>query len=293
MDISICAKVDIGKERDQNEDAFLVCPDLTHPDWGKNETCVRLGPHGAVLVVADGMGGENAGEVASSLAIASIRDSFSTTPMESVVTTEERIKEFLRTMVINADDRINSEAWNHPETQGMGTTIVVCWIFEKKTYVAWCGDSRCYVYHPQTGLQALTKDHSFVQELIDKGELTDKEAFTHPDNHIITRGLGNFDSEAVPDIVSFPTQEGDTFLLCSDGLCGYCDDKTIEKVMKAHVFDTSDCCSTLINLALKSGGFDNICVALAHVGPNESNTKLGMLSKAIRFIQRLSDHQTK
>lgn len=269
MKIEIVAKTDIGKEREQNEDAFVICPDLSHPNWEKNEDCIELGPYGTVLAVADGMGGQNAGEVASTLAMTSIQKSFSTASIDSIVSSDEQIKEFLKTLVKNADEIINTEMCERPETQGMGTTIVICWILKEKTYVAWCGDSRCYVYHPHSGLRALTKDHSYVQELVDKGKITEKEAFSHPDNHIITRGLGGFDAESIPDIVSCPTQPGNVFLLCSDGLCGYCTNKDIEKTIKLHYPIVSECCNTLVKMALDAGGYDNICIAMASVYEKE------------------------
>ena len=265
MKIAITAKTDTGEERDQNEDAFVICPDLNHPDWGKNEDCIELGPYGTVLAVADGMGGQNAGEVASSLALTSIQKSFSTVSIDSIISSEEQIKEFIKTLIKNADETINKEMCEHSETQGMGTTIVICWILQEKTYIAWCGDSRCYVYHPHSGLLPLTKDHSYVQELVDNGTITEKEAFSHPDNHIITRGLGDFDAEAVPDIVSYPTQSGNMFMLCSDGLCGYCTNKSIEKTIKQHYSNVSECCNALLKLALDAGGYDNICIAIASV----------------------------
>ena len=281
MKIAITANTDIGKERDQNEDAFVICPDLSHPDWGKKNDVVKLGPYGTVLAVADGMGGQNAGEVASSLAMASIQNSFSKAPIETIITSDEQIKEFIKTLVKNADELINTEMWNHPETKGMGTTIVICWILEERTYVAWCGDSRCYVYHPNSGLRALTKDHSYVQELVDNGTITEQEVFSHPDNHIITRGLGDFDAEAVPEIASCPTQSGNVFVLCSDGLCGYCTNKDIENTIRSYYPNASECCHSLMNLALNAGGHDNICIAVASVFEKDtiSSSGRGILRK--------------
>ena len=271
MKIKIAVKTDIGKERDKNEDAFIICPDLCHQDWKKNEDCVELESYGTILALADGMGGENAGEVASSLAMASVQKDFSTASLESIITSDEQIRKFIKILIKNADAMIKSEILSHPETRGMGTTIVVCWILEEKTYVAWCGDSRCYVFNPKSGLRALTKDHSYVQELIDKGELTEEEAFSHPDSNIITKGLGDFDDEIFPEIISCPTRIGDVFMLCSDGLCGYCTNKDIERTMRSHISDVSDCCNVLMKMALDSGGYDNICIAMASVDNEKRN----------------------
>jgi protein phosphatase len=265
MRIKLSAKTDIGKERDQNEDAFVVCPDLSHPDWKKDKDSLELGTFGTLLVVADGMGGANAGEVASRLSIESIQNAFNSTDITSIIASEEKIKAFLQDAIKTADKYLNEHMVEHPETIGMGTTLVVCWILKDHAYIAWCGDSRCYVFNPQSGLKALTKDHSYVQELIDKGELTEESALTHPDSNLITRGLGDFDTPAEADIVTHTLLPNDMFLLCSDGLCGYCTNHTIENVIKTYYDDTDECCDKLMELALDTGGYDNICIALAKV----------------------------
>ena len=265
MKITLEAKTDIGKERDQNEDAFVICPDLSHPDWKKDKDSLELGKFGTLLVVADGMGGANAGEVASRLSVESIQNAFNSTDITSIIASEEKTKAFLQDTVKAADKYLNEHMVEHPETLGMGTTLVVCWILNGQAYIAWCGDSRCYVFNPHTGLKALTKDHSYVQELIDKGELTEEAALTHPDSNLITRGLGDFDTPAKADIVTHTLQPNDMFLLCSDGLCGYCTKRAIENIIKTYYDDIDECCNKLMELALDTGGYDNICIALAKV----------------------------
>ena len=279
MTISIIGKTDIGKERDQNEDAFIICPDLYHPNWELNEAHVDFGPYGTLLVVADGMGGANAGEVASSLAIETIKNCFSDPEITSVVTDEAHIKSFLETSVNAADEALKHHITRNPETIGMGTTIVLCWIIKDKAYIAWCGDSRCYVFNPRTGLKTLTKDHSYVQELIDKGELTEEKALTHPDSNLITRGLGDFESTAKADTLIHPIQLNDIFLLCSDGLCGYCSNHSIEKVFKENYHNIRKCCDKLMELALEAGGYDNICIAMASV---EDETKTQPITQRLK-----------
>lgn len=263
MIIRIAALTDVGKERDQNEDAFVICPDLAHPDWDRTKSEVELGKLGSLLAVADGMGGANAGEVASAIAMEAIKKHFSSPDIVSIVANETSIKAFLKASINAADQAIKDHITNHPETMGMGTTIVICWLIDDKAYIIWSGDSRCYVFNPQYGLQPLTKDHSYVQELIDLGELTKEEALSHPDNNIITRGLGDFDIDDLADITTYSIKPNDVFLLCSDGLCGYCTDNSIEKVFKANHGNVKKCCTKLMNLALETGGYDNICLAIA------------------------------
>lgn len=270
MKIKIVAKTDIGHHREQNEDSFTFCPDLRHPEWEKTKSHINLGEFGSLLAVADGMGGTYAGEVASSLSIETIKKQFSPSKIASVIQDERQIMNFLSETVRLADKAIDDVAEQRPETYGMGTTIVICWILNKKAYIAWCGDSRCYIYSKESGLKALTKDHSLVQEEVDRGEITEEEAFYHPNNSIITRGLGDFGADTIPDIAIQTIHPNDIVLLCSDGLCGYCSNHTIEKILKSKGSRLNRCCNELIQTALKSGADDNITIVLATLLNNNS-----------------------
>lgn len=272
MKIKIVATTDTGKKRTNNEDAYIICPDLAQQDWAQSETptYITLNKYGSLLVVADGMGGANAGEVASSIAINSIRQSFSNENVEQAIKNNS-IEDLLHSCIKDANESINKRTLEDPDTFGMGTTIVVCWVIDRIAHIAWCGDSRCYVYNTLKGLKLLSKDHSFVQELIDKGEITEEEALTHPDSNIITRVLGDADSQCQPDIISYPISPNDILLLCSDGLCGYNTNKEIEYVLNTNSFDVMKCRDELLKLALDSGGYDNICIALASlINDNQS-----------------------
>ena len=271
MDISIAAKTDPGKERDQNEDAFIFCPDLSSPDWTHNRASVTLGPYGCLLCVADGIGGANNGETASKLATDSIKRSFSNSvDVSKAASSESNIKNFLAYAIKEADLKIKHYATGHPDSLGLGTTIVVCWILNNTAYIAWCGDSRCYLFNPKAGLLPLTKDHSYVQELVDKGELTKDEAFCHPESNIITRALGDSDIQTLPDIVTHTVEPEDIILLCSDGLCGYCSNQSIEEVIRNNYSDMNHCCNKLLQLSLDTGGYDNICILLASLSQQKS-----------------------
>jgi len=263
MKIKIIAKTDIGHNREQNEDAFAICPDLRSPNWKQTKSCVDYGEYGSLLVVADGMGGANAGNLASSISIETIQKQFTPLNLATVVQDKKHIVEFLSETIGLADKAINDTMAQRPETYGMGTTIVICWLLQSIAYIAWCGDSRCYVFNNESGLKALTKDHSLVQEMVDRDEISEEEAFLHPDNNIITRGLGDFNTNAVPDIVTQPIKPNDIILLCSDGLCGYCNHQTIEKIIKDNQTNLNRCCDKLMNTALKIGAEDNITIVLA------------------------------
>lgn len=271
MKIKISSRLDIGKRRDNNEDALAYCADLSQPDWREDEMAsyLPLGDYGALAVVADGMGGANAGEVASSISIQAIKDTFTTDRVSAAVKGgEDTIKSLLLEAIRQADAAILQRIATDDGTQGMGTTIVICWLVSGKAYIVWCGDSRCYSYHPSQGLKPLTHDHSLVQEMVDNGQITPEEAFSHPDGNIITRGLGDFGSEVEPDFVVHPIRDDETLMLCSDGLCGYCIDKDLEVCMDQYYTDTSKCCQSLLQRALDAGGHDNISIITISIIPD-------------------------
>ena len=286
MKIRISAVTDVGKERDNNEDAYIFCPDLSQQNWQMEDTkrFVPLGQYGALLVVADGMGGANAGEVASDIAVHSISNSFSSEAVANVVDSEQSIVGLLQEAVSLADADINKHVWDVPDTAGMGTTVVVCWLLSNRMFVAWCGDSRCYLYNPDAGLKELTKDHSYVQELIDQGNITEEEAFTHPESNIITRGLGDIDVSTVPDVVVNSVASGDMLLLCSDGLCGYCTNQAIGQTLGAYYPDAVACRDALLKQALDAGGNDNICIAVAMLAADDAKDESNFLSRLKQFF---------
>lgn len=269
MNIRLTAITDVGKTRTNNEDAVALCANLEGAAWNQSGTAdsISLGRYGAMLVVADGMGGANAGEVASSIAVETIAGFFSVERMAAVEDgiTEASASALLVQAIALADNTIKNRAATASDVMGMGTTVVIAWIIGGKVHVAWCGDSRCYLFNSKTGLKRLTKDHSYVQELVDKGEITEEQAFTHPDSCIITNALGDIEASADPDVTTYPLQDGDTLLLCSDGLCGYCGDRAIERAVRATYDDLSLCKETLLQLALDTGGNDNITIALAQM----------------------------
>lgn len=272
MKIKIAAINDVGRERENNEDAYIICPDMAHQDWQQAATpsYIQLGQYGTVVVVADGMGGANAGEVASSLATTTIRDTLTADRVSQCVASGD-IPLLLRKCVSDADKAIKLRMMDDPSTMGMGTTVVISWILADTAHVAWCGDSRCYLYNPLRGLKQLSKDHSYVQELVDRGEISEEEALTHPDSNIITRGLGDFDAMSTPDVVSHPLVADDIVMLCSDGLSGYCTDGEIEQVLQAYYRDVATCSDQLFQLAMEAGGHDNICIVLASLIGDEQD----------------------
>lgn len=259
MRIRVHAITDKGLHRSENEDSFAYS--LNAQDWlCVKDCCMTIPDVGSIFIVADGMGGEIAGSVASSLAVESIKKSFVSAELHEKIVSEKEILAFLEWTVVEANRVIMDTAREKAGLYGMATTIVVCWILNTKAYVAWCGDSRCYLFDPKQGLKCMTKDHSLVQELIDNNVISEVEALTHPDSGVITRCLGGDGTMAEPDVVIYELQPQDNLLLCSDGLCGYCSNKSIEKVLYRHCSDIVKIGASLVKLAIDFGGYDNVTV---------------------------------
>lgn len=262
--LRIVASTNVGLVRTNNEDNFIVCPDLKKGEWliPQSADYMDLGEYGALLVVADGMGGANAGEVASEIAVETIKETCSPEELEKIVFDDKNIPAHLENAISKANTNIRARSEQDEATSGMGTTIVMAWIYGGFAYVTWCGDSRCYVYNSKIGLQRLSKDHSYVQELVDKGELDPEAAFDHPYSNVITKCLDGEKKHAVPESRKYEIQDDDIILLCTDGLSGLCRDDEIIKVLSENE-DLQACKNALIKAALDNGGHDNVTVAMA------------------------------
>lgn len=260
------AATNVGLVRTNNEDNFIVNPDLTASDWlvpKDTETVLHLGENGCLLVVADGMGGMNAGEVASELAVEGVRKAFSEVEDFSRITdTPGHIESFMKKVIVDADSDIKRRVKSDPATEGMGTTIVMAWVLGKVVHVAWCGDSRAYLFNRNSGLSRLSRDHSYVQQLVDTGKLDPELAFDHPNSNIITRSLGDGPSVAQPEYVSKGLSTGDFIILCSDGLCGLVRDEEILDILMFEHESFWQCRDALFNAALDAGGYDNVTIAM-------------------------------
>ncbi len=262
------AGTDVGL-RDNNEDNFTVCPDLTTGEWmvpANQKEDISLGSRGCLMVVADGMGGMNAGEIASDIAIKTVQAMFSPDKIPADVTKNpDSIKAYIKKTIIEADRQVKKHCKKDPSTEGMGSTIVMAWLFGGSVYVGWMGDSRAYSFIPEKGISRLSKDHSYVQELVDEKMITEEEAMLHPQSNVIMRSLGDVTQKAKPDVICHPVSKGEIILLCSDGLCGVCTDESIEEIISQTSDDLRNCKEALTNAALESDGSDNITIALMQI----------------------------
>lgn len=280
VSFKLFAGTDVGL-RDNNEDNFTVCPDLTQNEWMMpvdHQQVIPLGECGCLMVVADGMGGQNAGEVASAIAIGTVQTKFAPDCLtDKVLSKPANIKDYLKKVVLKADFNIKEYSKEHPEAEGLGSTIVMAWVIGNKAYVAWLGDSRAYAFTPSQGIKRLSKDHSYVQQLVDAGNLSDIEAMNHPNSNVITRSLGDTAQKAKADVEEYRLEDGEIILLCSDGLCGVCTDDEIASVLTEEANDLQVCKELLTELALDNGGSDNITIALMQIVLEEEKGEDGKM----------------
>jgi serine/threonine protein phosphatase PrpC len=227
------SRTDTGRQRRDNEDSLFVREPL--------------------FVVADGMGGAQAGEIASKVAVESFQQSMPDdgTPEERLVATAQE-----------ANRRIYELAQAQSERQGMGTTLTAVYLDASRLAIAHVGDSRAYLFRDGE-LQRLTEDHSLVAELVRRGKLTEAQAEEHPQRSIITRALGPEPSVEV-DTWSYPVRDGDVLLLCSDGLTSMVHEKRIAEILAAQD-DLDVTAAALIAEANENGGRDNITVILTRM----------------------------
>lgn len=268
----IAAKTDVGLVRTNNEDNLCVISnlDLENSTWVNNDIC-QLGRKGALLVVADGMGGMNAGEVASEIAVTVVKERFTHEVTDDVLESDESIVKFMNETIVCADKTIKSEGKHRPEAKGMGTTIVIAWLYNGKLFVSWCGDSRAYIFNRNNRLFQISKDHSYVQELVDKGIVKPEDAFDFPESNVITRCLSHSSLKAEPSNLAEPytMDEGDIVMLCTDGLSGMIRDEEIARVMAAHTDNMAECVDALIEAAKVAAGADNVTVCLCQMLPSK------------------------
>jgi PPM family protein phosphatase len=259
--VHVYGVTDVGRTREHNEDAFLVADlEKAQPLTFSSEQTHVPGEHGALFMVADGMGGAAAGEIASSMAVdvilSELRGRWTTGPG----TDPKVFAVTLHDATEVANDRIHEYATEHPENRGMGTTATIAGILGDTLYIAQVGDSRAYLVR-EGEVRQLTKDQSLMQRLIEAGEITAEEAEVSERRNIILQALGP-EANIKVDITHQQLRRGDVLVLCSDGLSGVVRDHEIGRVAReAH--DLVTLCNQLIYLANESGGPDNITVVAA------------------------------
>ena len=261
MIVHVFGRTDVGRTREHNEDAFVVA-DLTtgnatlQPEVRTHE----VGDRGSLFMVADGMGGAAAGEIASAMAIDVVLQEFSDVLAESDVPDKTAYAAGLKRATAAANAQIHTYALEHPEFRGMGTTATIAAILGDTLYLAQVGDSRAYLVRDGVALQ-ITKDQSLMQKLIEAGEITEEEAEQSERRNIILQALGP-ESQIKVDLTHQQVRSNDTLIICSDGLSGQVRIDEIASVVREEP-DLMTVCKRLIDRANENGGPDNITVIAA------------------------------
>lgn len=226
------SRTEIGNVREHNEDSLTVLPPL--------------------FAVADGMGGHEAGEVASEITINTLND----------LAPQSADAGALARAVVAANLNVIKAPSQGVGREGMGTTLTAAILEKERLVIAQVGDSRAYLLH-NGSLQQLTRDHSLMADMIEAGQLTEAEARVHPNRSVITRAIGS-DPHMQPDLYELNVETGDRLLLCSDGICGMIEDHEIASIMR-QAPSAQSCADQLVEAALAAGGFDNATAVVVDV----------------------------
>jgi serine/threonine protein phosphatase PrpC len=261
---------DRGRKRDSNEDHFAVAElvrtlhvhHTSLPDLGTSLSAHR----GYVLLIADGVGGGRAGEVASGLSVSTIEDFMLNTlkRFSNLQAGEEQgALRALQEALCEADSRIFEETDEHPEWRGMGSTLTLAFAVNWRIFVAHAGDSRCYLFSGGR-LQQLTQDHTLTADMVRRGLLPPEKIAGHPWRHVVTNALGGSEPGVQVELHSLDLHPHDVLLLCSDGLTEMLPDEDVAAVLQVEQ-DPRAACESLVAEANRRGGKDNITVIVARV----------------------------
>lgn len=237
VEFHAAARSDVGLVRSNNQDSGYAGTNL--------------------LVLADGMGGPAGGDIASSVALAHL------VPLDTDTHTADSMLALLRDALMDAHDELSERSRRDPELEGLGTTCIAIMRSGNKLAMVHIGDSRAYVLRG-AALTQVTTDHSFVQYLVETGQITLEEAEHHPNRNVVLRILGDSQADVTPDETMREAVRGDRWLLCSDGLSGVVSPETIGSVL-AEIKDPGECAEELIRLALRAGGPDNVTCVVADI----------------------------
>ena len=235
------ATSDVGKTRQINEDFYYISSEYEP---------IKL------FIVADGMGGYNGGEIASKLAVESARR-YIQSNFESAKNDKESLLNLVKNSSMYANMIVYEKAMKNEELKNMGTTLDICLIYENKAFISHIGDSRVYRIRKDF-MRRLTKDHSYVQQLVDEGKITKEESVNHPKKNMLIKALGC--TEYIePDVTVKGFIKGDIMLMCTDGLTNMIPENEILKILKENLDDPS---KVLVDRANELGGLDNITAVI-------------------------------
>ena len=245
--IEMASLTDVGRQRSNNEDSYLYWEPDSDDDFRRK---------GRLAVIADGMGGYEGGQEASRLAVETVRsvydNAFGGTPQDTLIQAMDA-----------AHQNIQRFAQEHPQFHGMGTTCTALSIVGRELSFAHVGDSRLYLVRPET-ITRLTRDHSYVGRLVESGIVRSEDAESHPQRHILTAALGS-GKDVLPDKPehSIALEEGDTLVLCTDGLWSLIGEQDIARIIRSNT--PAESCLALVKMALERGGPDNVTLLVLRI----------------------------
>ncbi|HEY8550187.1 MAG TPA: PP2C family serine/threonine-protein phosphatase [Vicinamibacterales bacterium] len=258
-----------GYVRKANEDHFLIARagryfETVETSLPAGEVPDRVEEAGYSLLVADGMGGHVGGELASRLVLSEIVKLALALP-DWIVRVEESTSraaaERAQRRVVQLNAAVIERGKQDPALRGMGSTLTAARNLGRMLQIAHVGDSRAYLLR-QGSLHRLTRDHTYVQMLVDTGQMTPEEALASRSRHVLTNAIGGFNEDVLVDVERLPLENGDRLLLCSDGLTDFVDDEAIRAELSA-ARNATDACRALVDRALAAGGRDNVTVVVA------------------------------
>jgi serine/threonine protein phosphatase PrpC len=276
MKISIGKKTDVGCIREANEDSFYVeLPEEGAPRGGVPQRDAEAHNRYALLLVADGMGGQVAGKEASETAIEVVKALFA-----AKAKTGKPLKDIKR-FLVEAVRGANKAVFQKGETQAanMGTTLTMALIDNHNAYIGHVGDSRAYHIRGRE-IRQVTEDHSLAEDMVKKGKATREEVKASPMRSMLTRSIGTKKEVAIDDPIGIELEEGDCLLLCTDGLTNLVEDQEILSAVH-NTADLQKACNKLVDMARRRGGHDNITVIAAEIGTLERIKGLGIKAKTL------------
>lgn len=235
------AKTDIGKMRNMNQDYIYVSPD---------DESIKL------YILADGMGGYNGGEIASKLAVESVKN-YIKSYFSSIQLDRESILQFLKEAIEYANKIVYERARADKDLEEMGTTLEICLIHSNKAFIAHVGDSRVYRIR-KNFIRKLTTDHSYVEKLVKDGTITREESYSHPKKNMLTQAIG-CEPNIEPQIMVKGFLKDDILLICSDGLTNMVSENEIYGILRTNIEKANE---ILVSRANENGGYDNISVII-------------------------------
>jgi protein phosphatase len=279
MKISIGKQTDVGCVREANEDSFYV----ELPEEGAPQGVAASSNRYALLIVADGMGGQVAGKEASETAVEVVKALFA-----AKAKTGKPLKDIKRFLVDAARDA-NKAVFKKGEakTVNMGTTLTMAFIADHNAFIGHVGDSRAYHVRKRE-IRQVTEDHSLAEDMVKKGKATREEVRTSPMRSMLTRSIGTKKEVAVDDPIGIELEDGDCLVLCTDGLTNLVEDQEILSAIH-NTADLQKACNKLVDTARKRGGHDNITIVAAEIGALERVTGLGTKAKTVVMKSKKGD----